>query len=232
LTKKSWPQAIVFDLDGTLVDSAPDLADALNNTLDRYFAQPLPVADVRLMIGAGVPKLIERGIAAHGGSADEYEIEERLVPDFMAHYLANATNKTLLYPGAMDLLQSLTARSIKIGLCTNKPTDVSTQILSDLGVGDFFSAIVGGTSGYPKKPDPASMHACLSELGVGTRETLYVGDSATDVKLAANVGLPVVLVRGGYTKEPVEELGGNLVVDSLSEINQAIEIINTGKDPT
>lgn len=218
-----WPSAIVFDLDGTLIDSVPDLAGSLNMLLEREAGlAPLPMDDVRVMIGNGVPKLIERGLRAHGEPHDAERIEA-LFPKFMEIYLSRATQDTALYPGGADILQAYSKAGVKLGLCTNKPTDVSELILRDLGVRDLFGSVVGGTSGYAKKPDPEPMMACLEQLGVTADQALFVGDSIADVKTARNANLPVVVMSYGYTSTPAAELGGDLVIDRLDQIPQAIE---------
>lgn len=222
-----WPSAIIFDLDGTLIDSAPDLAGSLNTVFEQDSAlPPLTLADVRNMIGAGVPKLIERGLRAHGQAHDGPRVEA-LVPQFMEIYLARATRETVLYPGGAEILKAYSEAGIKLGLCTNKPTDVSQMILRDLGVLDLFGSIVGGTSGFAKKPDPEPMMACMEQLGVIAARTVFVGDSIADVKTARNANLPVIVMSYGYTPIPAAELGGDVVIDRLDEIPQAIEQIKS-----
>jgi len=218
-----WPSAIIFDLDGTLVDSVPDLAGSLNTLLADAFGLPeLPIAEVRNMIGAGVPKLIERGLKAHGADHDAARIEA-LLPKFMEIYLARATQDTALFPGAAEILKAYSEAGVKLGLCTNKPTDVSEQILRDLGVREWFGSVIGGTSGYAKKPDPEPMMVCMEELGVIAARTVFVGDSIADVETARNANLPVIVMSYGYTPIPAAELGGDVVIDRLDEIPQAIE---------
>lgn len=222
-----WPSAIIFDLDGTLIDSAPDLAGSLNTVLEAAHGLPaLPVDDVRLMIGAGVPKLIERGLRAHGRPHGAEDVDA-LLPVFMKTYLARATQETKLYPGGEEILKAYAKAGVKIGLCTNKPTDVSEQILTDLGVRELFGCVVGGTSGFAKKPDPEPMRACMEGLGVTAARTLFVGDSIADVKTARNANIPVVVMSYGYTPTPAAELGGDVVIDRLDEIPQAIETLKS-----
>ncbi len=219
----NWPKAVIFDLDGTLIDSVPDLAGALNTVLEVELGRPaLPQDDIRVMIGNGVPKLIERGLRAHGEPHDKVAVSA-LVPKFMAIYLARATRETRPYQGAQQLLEDLSASKIKIGLCTNKPTDVSRQILDDLGLTRYFGSIIGGTSGYAAKPDPEPMLACLKELGVGAQEAVFVGDSTADVKTARNASLPVIVMSYGYTAIPAAELGGDMVIDTLAQVIGALE---------
>ncbi len=218
----TWLQAVIFDLDGTLVDSAPDLTAALNLVLEMEGLPPLGVDTVRYMIGAGVPKLIERGFKEHGVKLDSNNLDAELLDAFLSYYDAHAADLSKVYPGTYDLIEMLCDRSVRIGLCTNKPTKAAKEILSSFQIEDCFDAVVGGTSGYPKKPDPAGVHACLEELGVTARETLYIGDSATDVKTARNAGLPVVVMSYGYERIPARELGADMVVDDFRELQEIL----------
>jgi phosphoglycolate phosphatase len=220
-----WPEAIVFDFDGTLIDSAPDIAAALNLVLEMKGHQPLAVDEVRFMIGAGVQKLIERGFRARGVELDADHLDDELVDAFLAYYNAHGADLTKLYPGAYALLENLSKTSVKVGLCTNKPTEATREILASFQVEDYFDSIVGGTSGFPKKPDPAGMWACLEEMGVKPWRALYVGDSMTDVKLARNAGLPVVIMSYGYERTSPRELGADLVIDHFDELSAAIEAL-------
>ncbi len=214
--------AAIFDLDGTLIDSAPDLAAALNLVLAMRDLEPLPVAQVRLMIGAGVPKLIERGFRARGMALDMGAIEADFLSPFLEYYNAHSSDLTTLYPGVVEALDALAAAHVKIGLCTNKPTQAARQILEALEVARYFDAVLGGSRERPKKPDPAVVHACLREMRAEPGAAFYVGDSETDVQTARNAGLPIIVVAGGYTAKAVSELGGDVAIDSLHELPGAV----------
>ncbi len=218
----SWLEAVVFDLDGTLLDSAPDLTAALNLVLEMEGLAPLGVDTVRYMIGAGVPKLIERGFREYGVRLDATDMDADLLEAFLAYYDAHAADLSKLYPGTYDLIEFLCNRSVRIGLCTNKPTEATREILKSFDIEDCFDSVVGGTSGFPKKPAPAGLHACLEELGVRASQTLYIGDSATDVKTARNAGVPVVVMSYGYERTPAGQLGADFVFDSFKELQTAL----------
>lgn len=222
-----WPAAIVFDLDGTLIDSAPDIAAALNLVLEMKGHQPLDVSQVRLMIGAGVQKLIERGFRARGVELDANHLDDELVDAFLSYYNAHGADLTRLFPGAFKLLDDLSRTSVKVGLCTNKPDEATREILTSFQVVDYFDAIVGGTSGFPKKPDPAGMWACLERMGVKPQQALYVGDSVTDVTLARNAGLTIVVMSYGYEATPAHELGADMVIDHFDQLMSAIETLKS-----
>lgn len=216
----TWPEAVIFDLDGTLVDSAPDMAAALNQLLGELDLPPYEVAVVRTLIGGGVPKLIERALRPHRRTPAEFG-GEALVERFMEIYAPRATETSRLYDGVEPELKRLTADGVKCGVCTNKPSGVTHQILEELDIARFMSSVVGGDSGLPKKPDSAPMLRMLGQLGVSADKAVLVGDSRVDVALARAVGMPVIVVSYGYTKTPAAELGGDLLVDGFAQLPAA-----------
>lgn len=216
-TAGAHPAAIVWDLDGTLVESAPDLANALNALLIEQGQHTHAVDKVRTMIGHGVNKLIERGFRAAGVPLEEDRVEA-LVPRFMEIYTACATENTYLVDHAREALEYFYHAGVRQGLCTNKPAAVTRQILQKLDVSGFFGSVIGGDSTAAKKPDPLPLQTCLQELGVLPSEALMVGDSGADVGAARAAGVPVVLVPDGYTGAPAESLGADFVVGSIAEV--------------
>ncbi len=213
----AWPRAIVFDLDGTLVDSAPDIAAALNKALSESGLAAYSVDAVKAMVGAGVANLVERALIGRNVEASA-SVEKQHRERFVAHYQAKPAVDTQLYPGAAALLSWCRQVGLQIGLCTNKPTDISLDILRALDIDHYFGAVVGGTSGHAKKPDPAALAATLAELGVGVWNTVMVGDSAADVGAAQSLGCPVIAVSFGYSKIPAAELGADVVIDRLADL--------------
>jgi len=198
-----YPAAIVWDLDGTLVESAPDLATALNALLNEQGQQGHTVTNVRPMIGGGVAKLIERGL---------------LVPRFMEIYTACATQSTALVPHAREVLTHFYHAGVKQGLCTNKPYSVTQLILNALDINGFFGSVIGGDSTSTKKPDPLPLMTCLEELGTDPEDAVMVGDSGADVGAARAAKVPVILVPDGYTGMPAVSLGADYVVGNLADI--------------
>jgi len=212
----AWrPTAIVWDLDGTLVESAPDLAAALNTLLNERGQHGHAVERVRPMIGGGVARLIERGFRAAGAPLAAPDCEA-LVPRFMKLYTACATCSTRLVPHARDTLRHFYHAGIRQAICTNKPLGVTRLILDALDIAGFFHAVVGGDSTAEKKPHPLPLQTCLAELGVEPGAALMVGDSGADVGAAQAAGVTVVLVPDGYTGVPAESLGADLVIENLS----------------
>jgi phosphoglycolate phosphatase len=214
-------EAIVWDLDGTLVDSAPDLRTALNAVLDKrgFFSHSLEA--VRGMIGAGVPKLVERGFNAVGVRLDAAQLDE-LVSIFKEEYRACATDNTRPYPDIVDTLKTIQAMDIPMGVCTNKPEAFTRQILDALGLSGFFRSVVGGDTTSQRKPDPLSLLTCLQGLEAEPGSSMMIGDSAHDVHAAHAAGVFVGVVPWGYRSAPVEDLGADFVVSDLARLPELI----------
>ncbi len=217
MTHTTWPRAIIWDLDGTLIDSAPDLTTALNAVLYQQGHNSHTIPQVRTMIGGGVAKLIERALR---GSRVELDAEgaEALVPYFMEIYTQCATDKTTLSPAAGGVLNYFYNAGIEQGLCTNKPENVTHKILHSLDIHGFFSSIIGGDSTARKKPHPLPLQTAMEQLGAAPHECIMVGDSGADVGAARAAGVPVVLVPDGYTGVPTESLGADFVLNDLSAL--------------
>lgn len=212
-----YPAAVVWDLDGTLVESAPDLASALNAILADRGLPTHDVDAVRLMIGAGVPKLIERGFRAAGAALGEPELQA-IVPRFMEIYSAGATRNTHLIDHAADTLELMRRAGVRQGLCTNKPISVTRKILAALGIERYFGSVIGGDSTAGRKPDPLPLRTCLEQLSVTPGESVMVGDSGADVGAARAAGVTVILVPDGYTGVPAQELGADFIADDLRAV--------------
>ena len=192
--------AIIFDLDGTLVDSAPDLQAAANRMLASEGAAPLDLPTVISFIGNGLPKLVERSMRARDlPMARHAELTERT----LAFYNAESTARTLPYPGLTDALGTLQAQGLTLGVCTNKPAEPARDILAQLDLAPYFEVVIGGDTLPVKKPDPAPLHAAFEALG---RRGLYVGDSEVDAETAQRAGVPFLLFTEGYRKQPIETL--------------------------
>ena len=209
------PTAIVWDLDGTLVDSAPDLASALNTVLDMRGFFTLSLYEVRKMIGNGVPKLVERGFNAVGVRPDPAQLDE-LVALFVKEYKTCATEYTRPYPQVVGTLQAIHAMNIPMGVCTNKPEGFTRQILDGLDLAQYFSSVVGGDTTSTRKPDPQPVLACLAGLVAEPYASLMIGDSVHDVHAAHAAGVRIGVVPWGYRSAPVEELGADFVLGDLT----------------
>lgn len=221
----NWPRAVLFDLDGTLIDSAPDIAAAVNELLSRSNRGPLTLAQVTSMIGNGVEKLVERAFAATGDALAPAELrrEQMAMVDVYADHL---TQLTVPMPAALDVLEVFHGDGILLGLVTNKPQRFIETILDHLGMSSLFGAVIGGDAGVTKKPAPDMLLAAMQQLGVEPWSTVMVGDSTSDVEAARAAGVPVVVVRGGYSNVPLEQLGADAVIGSLGELAGALETLN------
>ena len=215
------PTSIVWDLDGTLVDSAPDLASALNTVLDKrgFFTHPIDV--VRTMIGNGVPKLVERGFNAVGMRLEPAQLDE-LVAMFVKEYKTCATEHTRPYPHIVETLEKIHGMNIPMGVCTNKPEAFTKQILEGLDLAKYFSSVVGGDTTSTRKPDPQPVLACLRGLVSEPASSLMIGDSVHDVHAAHAAGVTVGVVPWGYRSAPVEELGADFVLHDLAALPEMI----------
>jgi phosphoglycolate phosphatase len=221
----SWPRAVVFDLDGTLVDSAPDIMAALNATLAMEGFAPFDIECVKEMIGGGSRRLIERALAARGEGADGGRIDG-LVGAFEKVYAENPCRDTRIFPGAVALMDVLAAKGVRLGMCTNKPGAVTSRLLDALDLTRRFGAVITGSDGFPKKPDAAMLAATFAKLGHSEEDGVMIGDSAADVGCARAAGCPVVLVSFGYTHEPASALGADAVVDSFDQVLPLLQTLH------
>lgn len=194
---------VIFDLDGTLVDSVADLQVAVARALEEEGEPPLELATIRAFIGNGAPRLIKRVMQHRFGRVDPQRHQD-LLRRFMHHYETAPTARTELYPFVAECLRELAFKGHQLALCTNKPSAISQRILEELGIAAHFSAIVGGDTLPVKKPDPAPLRAAAAALG--KRSTLYVGDSEIDSETAERAGLPFLLFTEGYRKRPLSEI--------------------------
>lgn len=212
---------IVFDLDGTLVDTAPDLLRALNDTLDLEGLPHPPASQVKRLVGQGARALIERG-AAFAGARFSAERIDQLTAAFIEFYRADIAGKSRAYPGVPEALTQLADAGAKLAVCTNKRTDLSVQLLEALGLAIRFSAIVGADAVRERKPHPEHYRAAVTRAGGVVRRSLMVGDSIADVAAAKAAGAPAVVVRFGYADEAPERLGADALINRYDELPRLV----------
>lgn len=206
-------RAVIFDLDGTLIDSAPDIHAAVNNMLAEVNEGAITYAQTRSFIGNGVPILVERVIAAQGITPDRHG---ELLDIFMKYYDADPATLTTLYPGVLKVVQALHAEGAKLGVCTNKPEGPTRAILKAFDLDGYFEAVIGGDTLPVKKPDPAPLLKTVQDLGCAV--TAYVGDSGVDAETAAATALPFALFTEGYRRAPVEELHHDAAFSDFADL--------------
>ena len=211
---------IAFDLDGTLVDTAPDLVGALNTILAQESLPPLPFDDVRLMVGRGARALLERGFAAAGAPLAA-ERAPALVQRFIDVYLARIADESAPFPGVAEVLTDLKAAGAKLVVCTNKLTNLSVALLDAVALSPFFDAVIGADLAPAVKPDGRHVAAAVAAVGGDVTRAVMIGDSVNDALGARNAGVPGVLVSFGYTEDPVETLGADLVIHSFLDVPKA-----------
>jgi phosphoglycolate phosphatase len=221
------PHAVLFDLDGTLVDSVPDMAAAIGDVLTEYGHAPHPRATVEGMIGHGVPHLVARAFAAHGVTLAG-EALDVAVDRYMALYEPRATRETRLFDGVAEAVADLAAEGVVMGVCTNKPGAVSREIVAALGLGPYMGAVVGGDAGPPRKPAPDLLLMALEAIGSSPARAVMVGDSGADVAAARAAGMAVVVVGHGYTSVPADQLGADQVIEGFRQLRASLEALASG----
>jgi phosphoglycolate phosphatase len=215
------PALIVFDLDGTLVDTAPDLIGTLEFILQREGLPQVPYAEARKFIGGGAKTMIERALKAEGRSLSGQALD-RLYEEFIAHYANRIAEASRPFPGLEAALDELAARGHRFAVCTNKLEWLSRRLLGLLDLARYFVAICGQDTFGVQKPDPEMLRRTIAQAGGRDDCALMVGDSATDIKTARAAGVPVVGVDFGYTDVPVKDLRPDRVIGSFSDLPQAV----------
>lgn len=218
---------LVFDLDGTLADTARDLIATLNMLLAREGLPGVAPDAARHLVGAGARALIERGFAQNGAPPPPERVEP-LVQDFLAHYEAHIADESRLFPGALAALDRFSGAGYRLAVCTNKPERLARLLLERLDVADRFAAICGRGTFPMHKPDPRMLTLTIEAAGGDPRRAVMVGDSRTDVDTAKNAGAPVVAVDFGYTDVPVAELAPDRVISHFDELWEAAHAIIGG----
>ena len=211
---------IVYDLDGTLADTADDLMGALNTVLAREGLAPLPVEKAGILLGAGGRALIKRGFAASGRELGGMKLEA-LFGDFLAHYNVHIADHTALYPGVKTALDAFARAGWRQAICTNKLEGSARLLMAKLGVAERFAFICGQDTFGVGKPNPKPLIETVAASGGVLARAVMVGDSVTDIKTARAAGLPVIAVDFGYTDVPVADLGPDQVISHFDELPAA-----------
>src|SRR3979490_1852384 len=225
------PRTVVFDLDGTLVDTAPDLINALNFVLDREGLPPVPMHAARNMIGAGARRLIERGLELEGRAAGVADIT-RLTSDFIDHYAAHIADLSRPFEGLEGALDDLQARGYRFAVCTNKLEWLSKLLLDQLGLSARFSAICGADTFGVSKPDPAILQQTVARAGGQLSAAIMVGDAGPDIGGARRAGMPVLAGEFGYTEVPIADLKPDRLISHMRELPAAVQSLMLQRNST
>ena len=218
------PLTVVFDLDGTLIDTAPDLADTLNVILARKGLAPIPYAKARTMIGGGARRMIEAALTFDKQEFTAADIDP-LFKDFVTYYAAHIADRSRPFPGLVEALDHLSAQGCILAVCTNKLECLSRLLLDALSLSSRFSAICGQDTFGVQKPNPVILQRTIEQAGGSVTRAIMVGDSATDIDTARAAKVPVVVVDFGYTEIPVTQLGPDRVISHYADLPAAVSAL-------
>ena len=212
---------LLFDLDGTLADTAPDLCHTMNVILARHGREEVPEARVRHLVGGGARLLMERGFKETGEPAGEVQLDQAF-QDFIAYYSEHIADHTVLWPGVLAQLERLAEHGAAMAVCTNKIESLARQVLEALSLTHFFPVVIGGDTLPVKKPHPDHLLEAVRRLGGDAGRAIMVGDSAPDIDAALAAGIPSIALSFGYTRVPVGELGADIVIDHYDAFPDAL----------
>jgi phosphoglycolate phosphatase len=212
---------VAFDLDGTLVDTAPDLIDTLNVVLAREGLPPVAYARARNTIGGGARRMIESALQLEGRSSSRDQVD-RMFQDFIAHYSTHIADRSRPFPGIDEALDRLAADGCQFAVCTNKLERLSRLLLDTLGLAGRFAAICGQDTFGIQKPDPEMLRQTIRAAGGSPNHAVMVGDSGTDIATARAAGIPVVAVDFGYSDPPAAKLGPDRLIGHFNQLTAAV----------
>lgn len=212
---------LVFDLDGTLVDTAPDLAAATNHVLTRFSLPPVDETEIRRYVGSGALAMIKGALKAHGRTISEDELMD-LFEMFITHYAANIANTSRPYPGAIAALETFKGEGARLAVCTNKLETHARLLLDALGMSGHFHALTGRDTLGASKPDPRHLTGTIDLARGDTRRAIMIGDSETDIATAKAARIPVVAVDFGYAAGPVADYGPDAIISNYNELAAAL----------
>ncbi len=213
---------IIFDLDGTLIDTAPDLLRTLNHVLASIDCPPASPEDVTKLVGQGAKRMLERGLALANRTVDAQQMEQ-MFQQFLDHYSANIAVDSRPFPNVEAVLSDLRDQGARFGVCTNKLEHLSVKLLQQLKLDHYFEAIVGADTLGVRKPDPAHITGTIERVGGVRERAIMVGDSINDIKAAKAANVPVIGVSFGYTDQPIETLNPDVIIDHYDALSEAIE---------
>ncbi|MDA1090944.1 MAG: phosphoglycolate phosphatase [Proteobacteria bacterium] len=214
-------EALIFDLDGTLIDSAPDVRASVNRVLAGLGRRELTLEETKDMVGWGGRVLIVKALALTGNAGTDEDIDKGL-EGFLSTYAAHPADHTYVFPGVIQALEVFRSAGVKLGICTNKPTATTPPVLQALGLDGFFDVISCGDAVPHKKPDGRHIELVVEQLGATIETAAMVGDSESDITAAINAGVKSVAVTFGYAHVPVGELGADALIDHFDDLGAAL----------
>ena len=217
-------EALVFDLDGTLIDSAPDVRASVNRVLKAKGRRELSLDEAKDMIGWGGRVLMEKALAATGDPGSEDEIDDTLRA-FLESYAEHPADHTVVFPGAIEALETLKAEGVKLAICTNKPTATTPPVLKALRLDGYFDVVSCGDAVPHKKPDGRHVLLVVEQLGATLDTAAMVGDSENDIAAAIDAGIRSVCVTFGYAHVPLEDIGADALIDRFEDLPRALRQI-------
>lgn len=218
------PEMVLIDVDGTLVDSVPDLAFCVDEMLKQLDMPTRGEASVRHWVGNGVERLVKRGLINQLDGEPDEALYEKALPIFRALYAENTSKRSCLYDGVQEALDFLVTTGVKIGCVTNKASEFTLPILRDLGISDYFETVLCGDMVERKKPDPLPLLMSAEKLGVSAAASMMLGDSMSDVKAARAAGFSIICMSYGYNHgEDIRDYHPDAVLDSMAEIKDIVD---------
>jgi len=216
---------LVFDLDGTLIDTAPDLIDTLNVLFAREGLPPVPYETARNLIGGGARAMIARGIEADGRTVTPEKFEQ-MFADFIAHYSEHIADRSRPFPGLADTLDELANSGFRFAVCTNKLERLTLRLLDALALTHRFAAICGQDTFGMQKPDPEVLRRTIAAAGGSPQRAVMIGDSQTDIRTARAAGVPIIAVDFGYSERPVSDFAPDRIISHFAQLPGAISAIS------
>ncbi len=214
-------QALIFDLDGTLIDSAPDVCASVNRVLEADGRRPLTLLETTDMIGWGGRVLLEKALVLTGEAGSPEDID-RALEAFLTTYADHPADNTTVFPGVIEALERFKAVGVKMAICTNKPAATTTPVLKAMGLDGFFDVVSCGDAVPHKKPDGRHVLLCAEQLGAAPETAVMVGDSENDIRAAIDAGVRSVCVTFGYAHVPLDEIGADILIDHFDDLARAL----------
>jgi len=215
------PALVVFDLDGTLLDTHADLVESLNHTIAELGVAPVSYDDLTHLVGHGAKVMIERACKLRGRPLQPEQLPT-LLDRFIAHYANNMPGRTVPYPGLVDAMEQLKSADCRLAVCTNKLEGLARSLIEKLELAHYFDVITGGDTFAVRKPDPQHLLGTIERAGGNARNSVMIGDSVNDILVARNAGVPSIAVPFGYSDVPVETLGPTRVITHFKELTPAL----------